>query len=109
MADQASVTLATPVLYAKGVGEVRAREFAALGVQSCGDLLFHLPRDYLHYTDEAPMDAMKVGEVATVRGTILQTRMIPRGKRRFEALLEDAAAPVSAAASKRRCVLTWFN
>src|SRR4029079_16999626 len=103
------LTLATPIMYAKGVGEVRAAEFASLYIKTCGDLLFHMPRDYLHYTDEAPMEAMKPGDVATIRGTILQTRLIPRPRKRFEALLEDVAPQVSAAATKRRCLLTWFN
>ena len=53
-----------------------------------------------------------MGDVATVRGTIMQTRMHGRqrgwggggGKARLEALLEDASGPPGG-----RCVLTWFN
>ena len=69
-------------------------------------LLFHLPRDYLHYTDEAPISALKAGDMATVRGILLQTRLIPKRPRRFEALLQDEA---STGADGGRCVLTWFN
>ncbi len=112
MVAKPPITLTTPIQYAKGVGEARAAQLAALGITTCGDLLFHLPRDYLHFTDEAPVAAMRVGEVATVRGTILQTRMHGRkrgwggggGKARLEALLEDATGTAGG-----RCVLTWFN
>ena len=91
---------------------MRAAEFVKLGIRTCGDLLFYLPRDYLHFTDEAPIAAMRVGDVATVRGTILQTRMHGGkgrgGKSRLEALLEDEAAS-GADGGHDRCVLTWFN
>ena len=103
------LTLNTPVLYAKHVGEVRAAELIAMGLRTCGDLLFHFPRDYLQYTDEAPVAAMKPGDMATIRGTILQTRMIPgRPRRRFEALLQDTS-PTVQGDQRTRCILTWFN
>jgi ATP-dependent DNA helicase RecG len=102
------LTLATPIEYAKGVGPARAAELANLGIYTCGQLLFHLPRDYLHYTDEAPMAAMRAGDMATVRGTVLQTRLIPRKPRRFEVLLQDLA-PAADSNRPTRCVLTWFN
>ncbi|HEY4329168.1 MAG TPA: DEAD/DEAH box helicase, partial [Phycisphaerae bacterium] len=105
------LTLTTPIQYAKGVGEVRAAQFAALEIRTCGDLLFHLPRDYLVYADEAAVSAMRPGEVATVRGRILQTRMhrrIGRAPARLEALLEDAAEN-QPQGHHDRCVLTWFN
>jgi ATP-dependent DNA helicase RecG len=105
---ESAITLTTPVLYAKHVGEVRAAELVAMGLRSCGDLLFHFPRDYLRYTDEAPVSAMRPGDMATIRGTLLQTRLIPRKPRRFEALLEDSS-PTLEGGQRTRCVLTWFN
>jgi ATP-dependent DNA helicase RecG len=106
MAKTPPLTLATPIQYAKGVGDARAAELIGLGIHTCGGLLFHLPRDYLHYTDEAPISALKAGDMATVRGILLQTRLIPKRPRRFEALLQDEA---STGADGGRCVLTWFN
>src|SRR5438128_2100023 len=88
----APITLTTPIQYAKGVGDARAAELIRLGIRTCGDLLFFLPRDYLHFTDEAPIAAMRVGDVATIRGTILQTRLHRRPRARLEALLEDSAS-----------------
>src|SRR5437868_11179062 len=101
------LTLSTPIQYAKGVGDARAPELVKLGIKTCGDLLFYLPRDYLHFTDEAPVAAMRVGDVATIKGTILQSRMHRKGygrNARLEALLEDATGTEGG-----RCVLTWFN
>ncbi len=72
--------------------------------RTCGDLLFHLPRDYLHYSEEAPVGKMQGGSMATIRGTVLQTRLLPRKPRRFEAMLEDGSGSEGG-----RCVLTWFN
>ncbi|HVS70360.1 MAG TPA: ATP-dependent DNA helicase RecG [Phycisphaerae bacterium] len=104
------LTLATPVNYAKGVGEIRAVQLGLLGLKTCGDLLFHFPRDYLRFSDEAPVAEIRVGEMATIRGTLLQTRLLPRKPRRFEALLEDAAgAGPHGNGARTRCVLTWFN
>jgi len=106
MADALPLTLSTPMQYVKGVGPARAGQLLALNIRTCGDLLFHYPRDYLTYTAEASIKTVKVGEMATIRGILLQTRMIavPRKPRRFEALLEDASGSAGG-----RCVLTWFN
>ena len=95
------LTLSTPIQYAKGVGPARAGQLAAMGIKTCADLLFYYPRDYLTVVAEAPVATLAAGTLATVRGTLLQTRLIPRRPRRFEALLEDE--------SGGKCVLTWFN
>lgn len=100
MSTPPPITLHTPIQYARGVGPKRAEQLTALGIRTCGDLLTYYPRDYLRYSPEAPIAAIKVGELATVRGTILQTRMIRRRPARFEALLDDG---------QNRCLLTWFN
>jgi ATP-dependent DNA helicase RecG len=112
MPSKQPLLLSTPIEQARGVGEARAKALAALEIKTCGDLLNYLPRDYLHFTDEAPVAGMKVGDMATIRGTILQTRMHGamhargwgRGKSRLEALLEDSTGTEGG-----RCVLTWFN
>ena len=105
---QLPLTLSTPVNYAKGVGEIRAAELASLYIKTCSDLLFHYPRDYIHYSDEAPISQIKPGDMATIRGILLQTRLIPVKPRRFEALLQDAAGNTDGN-ERSRCVLTWFN
>ncbi len=103
-----SLTLDTPINYARGVGPVRAQHFAALegggegGVRTCGDLLAFFPRDYLRMAGEKPVPELRTAELATVRGTIIQTRLIRQRPTRFEALLDDDSADA-------RCILTWFH
>ena len=100
-----ALTLATPINYARGVGPVRAGHFAALeggGIRTCGDLLNFFPRDYLRMAGEKPVPELRTAELATVRGTIIQTRIIRKRPARFEALLDDESAD-------GRCVLTWFH
>ena len=94
------LTLDTPIQYARGVGPVRAGLLEALGIKTCGDLLFYFPRDYLKYAGELPVSNLRPGEMVTLCGTLLQTRMHRRRPARFEALLDDGSG---------RCVLTWFN
>lgn len=105
MKQDAPLTPTTPVAYAKGVGPARAEQLQKLEVRTCGDLLTYYPRDYLRYSPEAPVAALKPGELATARGVILQTRMIRRRPARFEALLDDG----SQGGKGGRCVLTWFH
>jgi ATP-dependent DNA helicase RecG len=123
MPEPLPITLATPIQYARGVGPVRSKELEALQIKTAGDLLSHYPRDYIRYTQEKRIAELAPGEMATVRGEIVQTRMHrggPGGRRsRFEALLEDVLpgdqtasphAPLGRGIPTRaRCVLTWFN
>ena len=109
------LTLATPIQYAKGVGPARAKALESLGIKLVGDLLTYYPRDYIRYSAEKTIDTLVPGEMATVRGVVVQTRMHKGGpggrKSRFEALLEETlptdAAPGRGGAA--RCVLTWFT
>ncbi len=95
-----ALTLDTPIQFARGVGPVRAKLLEAVGIKTCGDLLLYYPRDYLKYAGGIQISELKAGEMVTVQGTLLQTRLIRKRPARFEALLDDGSG---------RCVLTWFN
>ena len=107
------LTLSTAVQFLKGVGPKRAEQLAALGLKTAGDLLTYYPRDYVRYSGETSVTQLVPGEVATVRGTLLQTRMMPRRGRapaRFEGLLEEERpADSKEDVAPGRCVLTWFS
>jgi len=90
----------TPLTILPGVGPKRAAALANLGLTTAGDLLDYIPRDYLQYAPEAAVTELKSDTIGTVRGTIIQTRLVRRRPLRFEALLDDGT---------QRCVLTWFN
>ena len=65
------VTWESPVQYLKGVGPVRARALARLGIATAGDLLLHVPRAYLDRSRVTPIARLRDGEDVTVAGTVL--------------------------------------
>ncbi|RDV84482.1 ATP-dependent DNA helicase RecG [Ammonifex thiophilus] len=60
-----------PVQYLKGVGPQRARWLSRLGINTVGDLLYHLPRRYEDRTFSRPLQTLADGETVTVRGEVL--------------------------------------
>lgn len=90
------VALDTPVMYLKGVGERRAALLQRLGVFTAADLLYHIPRRYEDATTIAPIARLRVGDEATVIGTVISKGVLPtrRGLRIFQVVLEDAAGMI---------------
>ncbi len=90
-----------PTLYR--VGEVTAKQFAKLGLNTAGDLLFYTPFRYDNFSSGRSINALKIGETANVIGTIdlIQSRR-SRGRRLqiTEALLRDDTGFLK---------LIWFN
>jgi ATP-dependent DNA helicase RecG len=58
--------LKEPVRFVKGVGEVRARALARLGINTIGDLLRHFPRRYEDRSTISRICDLKVDQPATV-------------------------------------------
>ncbi len=85
----------------KGVGDVLAKGFAALGVRTVADLLDYLPYRYEDYSEVTAVRELHPGAVS-VRARLLQAsgRYARRGLHITEAVFEDATSSV-------RCV--WFN
>jgi ATP-dependent DNA helicase RecG len=54
----------------KGVGELKAKGLAELGIETVLDLLLHYPRRYLDRTNEALIKDLAIGEEAMVLGTV---------------------------------------
>ena len=100
MSEAPPITPDTPIQYAKGVGPARAAQLTGLGIKLCADLVTYYPRDYIRYEGEQPISTLRPGEMVTLTGTLLQTRLIRKRPVRFEALIDDGSA---------RAVLTWFN
>jgi len=65
------LTWETPVQFLKGVGPVRARALARLGIATAGDLLLHAPRGYLDRSRVVPIGGLVPGADVTVQGTVL--------------------------------------
>jgi ATP-dependent DNA helicase RecG len=90
----AAVTDVTPAL---------ARRLAALGFETVGDLLEHVPHRYADYRDRRTIAQLRVGEEATIRGVVEHIsgeRTLRRHLAVVHALVSDGSGVVDA---------TWFN
>lgn len=67
-----SDVLSRPVQYIKGVGPVRARLLARLGITTIRDLLYFFPRRYEDRTLFTPIASLKPDDRTTVCGTVME-------------------------------------
>lgn len=91
------------VRYIKGVGAVKARDFARMGVTTLRDALFAFPFRYDDLSEQASIADLKAGQKVTVRGKIgsIANRQ-GRHKRMTitEAIIEDGTGSIKA---------VWFH
>ena len=90
------------VQYIKGVGPKRLEVLERLGVNTVRELLFFLPRDYEDRTHVTPIERLRVGERATVKGAVLSVRKYRarNGRPMAEVVVEDDTG-------RLKCV--WFK
>jgi ATP-dependent DNA helicase RecG len=70
------------------VGETRAKQLHAIGVNTLRDLLEYFPRDYQYETEELAIDRLRDGQIATARGEVTAVDYITgRTRSRFEATI----------------------
>jgi ATP-dependent DNA helicase RecG len=95
------MTLNSPLVELKGVGETQAKKFAVLGIHTAGDLVNYYPRRYEDYSTVTPVSKLKPGPV-TVKAVIKQAkgRYVRRGMHITEAVASDESGSVR---------LVWFN
>ncbi|HVX48420.1 MAG TPA: ATP-dependent DNA helicase RecG [Candidatus Saccharimonadales bacterium] len=93
--------LNTQVSDLKGVGDVRAKRFAALGIRTVAELIDYYPRRYDDYSDVTDISKLKPGPV-TIKARIMQAkgRRARRGLHITEAVASDESGSVR---------LVWFN
>ncbi|HET8770017.1 MAG TPA: ATP-dependent DNA helicase RecG [Gemmatimonadaceae bacterium] len=86
-------TLETPVHFLTGVGPRRAELLKRLNIFTARDLLFHIPHRYEDASTVAPIARLRVGEDATVIGTVISKGILPtrKGLRVFQAVVQDAS------------------
>jgi ATP-dependent DNA helicase RecG len=85
-----------------GVSPARAEQLRRLGIETVGDLLWHLPRSYEDLTDVRPIAGLTAGVLQTVQGEVVEID----GRR-----LADGRCLVSVVLSDGRDILegVWFN
>ncbi|TVP80055.1 MAG: ATP-dependent DNA helicase RecG, partial [Gemmatimonadales bacterium] len=86
-----------PVQFLKGVGPRRDDAFRKLGLGTARDVLYHLPRRYDDASTLMPIEGLKVGEDATVAGTVRSKGVLPtrKGLRIFQAVLRDDSGMIT--------------
>ncbi|GAC1516775.1 MAG: ATP-dependent DNA helicase RecG [Gemmatimonadaceae bacterium] len=86
-----ALTLATPVMYLKGVGPARAEALARLAVTTAGDLLYHIPHRYEDASTVSPISSLSPGMDATIIGRVVSKGVLPtrKGLRIFQAVVKD--------------------
>ena len=99
--QESQITLATPIESLNGVGNIRAREFRALGLTRLEHLLEFFPRRYQHEQAEGSIATLRADHIHTVRGEVIAVNYIPaRPRPRFEATIDDGSSKLS---------IVWFH
>ncbi len=95
------MTLGSPLVEVKGVGDSLAKKYASLGLHTIADLVNYYPRRYDDYSVIQPIVKIKPG-VVTIKATIKQVRgrYVRRGLHITEAVASDESSSVR---------LIWFN
>lgn len=95
------VTLQTEVRFVRGVGPVRAQQFARLGVRTVGDLIEYFPFRHELAPKSQPIGTLQLGQTATVVGSLDRLR---RGGRFSKATVTGTVVDGTG-----RCNVRWFN
>lgn len=90
------MTLETPVTYLKGVGPRRAELLKRLNIFTARDLLMHIPHRYEDASTVRRIASLRVGDDATVIGTVISKGVLPtrKGLRVFQAVVRDASGMI---------------
>lgn len=101
--DDSPASLEAPLTSVPGIGPKSARTLEKLGLQTLGDLLWHLPRRYDDYSQLKTINRLTDGEEVTIIGTVdkIATRTVRGGKMKLvEATIGDGTGSIK---------ITWFN
>ncbi len=81
-----------PITKLKGVGAKREEALHRLGLYTPYDLLYHIPRNYLDYSNPLPLSQVQPGEVSVIRVKIAQKlppQYIRKGMTIFKTVATD--------------------
>jgi ATP-dependent DNA helicase RecG len=95
--------LSAPLTSLKGAGPKLAKAAAEIGLETVGDLLWHVPHGYRDRADVREVAELRIGEQATVLVAVRSVRLRPTRRRNLrivEANVADATGPLKA---------VWFN
>ena len=86
------------VTYLTGVGPARADALRRLGIFTARDLFLHIPHRYEDASTVSPIARLRIGDDATVIGTVISKGVIPtrKGLRIFQAVVQDESGLIEA-------------
>jgi len=97
------ISLATPIEKIAGIGPIYQKKLKKLKIKTVQDLLFHFPHRYEDFSNIIPISKIKINEICTVSGKIIEIKTIRTWKKRMfitHAIIEDKTGAIKA---------TWFN
>ena len=87
-----------------GVGPKVAERLDTLGIETIGDLVEHVPRDFLDWSKATGFGALRLGQDATVECTVERARVRPTRRRNLK-LVEATVVDREGG----RATAVWFN
>ncbi|MCX5763411.1 MAG: ATP-dependent DNA helicase RecG [Gemmatimonadetes bacterium] len=98
VARVAQKSLDTNVTYLTGVGPARADALRKLGIFTARELFLHVPHRYEDASTVAPIAKLRIGDDATIIGTVVSKGVLPtrKGLRVFQAVVQDASGLIEA-------------
>ena len=98
---QDKLDLSMPVRFLKGVGPVRAKTFAQLGVRTAGDLLEYFPRDWVFTPEPIKINQMQQDQSVTIVGLVESTD--------YRSFLQPPIFEAMLADDSGVCRIVWFH
>ncbi len=95
--------LSDPVTSLNGVGEKRTNALKKLDIVTIHDLLYHIPRSYLDYSNPVSIDKAELGQTRVIRVRILQ-KMSPQYVRRNMTIYKAVATD-----GESNIIITIYN
>ncbi len=92
-----------PITDIKGVGPARAKALHCIGIDTVGDAIYYLPRDYRDLAHADRLADIRAGEEAVIVASVVTKPRTHRPKKNFtivKAVLDDGTG---------RCAAVWYN
>jgi len=97
------MNLSTPIEKIPGIGLVFQKKLKRLRIKTVSDLLFHFPHRYEDFSNLIPILKVKINEICTIRGRILEIKTSKTWKKKMfltQAIVEDKTGAIK---------VIWFN
>ncbi|WP_455380064.1 ATP-dependent DNA helicase RecG [Acidihalobacter prosperus] len=91
----AALSLQSPVISLKGVGDRLARRLARLGILRVEDLLFHLPLRYQDRSHLTPISTLHPQQEVLIQGRVLHTEVVIRRRRTLLVRVGDNSGQIT--------------